>query len=305
MKQTLRQRKSLQSFIGVCLIVITLFSFPTSSVNAENTSASSTTILYLPWTAGSSYYVSRAGSDHGNAIDLIMPRGTPIVAATSGYIRQIVETNTKSGCSESYIKYNNQVVIETARKEKVYYLHLDTNSVPDNLKVGDFVYRGTVIGKSSNIGYVCGQNGGWHLHFQILDSVGNKLTPRFADVNGYYVYSGTSPKSGNVRPTVPLAPQLYTPLIQGTILNRTASFVWKVPPAPVDFPIVSYEIQISSTPTFKAPLLGSWFFKSQTTTSNTFKLNMKSGTYFWRIRAKNVLGTGSWSAIGSFKISPW
>jgi murein DD-endopeptidase MepM/ murein hydrolase activator NlpD len=305
MKQKLGQRKNGFFTIGFLLIMIALLTIPSISVNAKNSSASSLAILYLPWTAGTSNTVTRAGTDHGNAIDFYMPRGTPVLAATSGYIRQIVENNTKSGCNSSYAKYNNQVVIETDKKEKVYYLHIDTNSVPDSLRVGDYVRRGTLIGKSGNIGYVCGQNGGWHLHFHVTNSAGSLVSPRFADVKGYYVYSGSKPISGNVRPTVPVGPKLNSPLVQGTILNRTASFVWKTPPAPIDFPNTSYEIQISSTSSFKAPLIGSWFFKSQLITTNTYKLSIKPGTYYWRVRAKNAIGTGAWSAIGSFKVSSW
>lgn len=157
-------------------------------------------IYYLPWEKGYSHYVSRAGSDHANQIDFVMSKGTPVLAARSGYIRKIVETYTRYGCTDSLLNYANMVVIEdTTTGEWSYYLHLDTNSVPDSLYVGKYVKRGTLIGKAGNIGKTCGSNGGYHLHFEVRRS-GKVVIPFFADVQGGYVKSyKTYTKNAEIR----------------------------------------------------------------------------------------------------------
>ena len=158
-------------------------------------------IYYLPYESGKSFYVVR--TDHsstgtGYAIDFGMPVGTPVLAARSGYIKKIVETQTNSGCVSTYV--NNMVVIEDRTTgELSYYLHLSTNSVPDNLAEGSYVARGTLIGKSGKIGFVCPLNGGdgAHLHFHVTNKSGTRIVPFFADVSGGTVVAYKTYTSGN------------------------------------------------------------------------------------------------------------
>jgi murein DD-endopeptidase MepM/ murein hydrolase activator NlpD len=155
-------------------------------------------VYYLPYTKGESYYVSRAGVDHQNKIDFVMPRGKSILAARGGYIRAIVEKYTVGGCNTALKNYANYVAIEdTVTKEWAYYYHLDTNSVPDSLTVGTYVSRGTLIGKAGNIGYSCGSNGGYHLHFEVKKDNYTVKIPYFADVKYGIVKTGYSYLKGS------------------------------------------------------------------------------------------------------------
>lgn len=148
---------------------------------------------YLPFEWGKSVYVQRAGADHALAIDFAVPVGTPIYSSRGGIIQQIVEKNTQYKCDPSYAKYNNQVVIyDSATGEKQFYLHLSTNSVPDNLRVGQYIPAGTLIGKSGQIGYTCGA----HLHFQVTKN-GARINPQFWEVNGRSLLSKKTYKSLN------------------------------------------------------------------------------------------------------------
>jgi murein DD-endopeptidase MepM/ murein hydrolase activator NlpD len=157
-------------------------------------------VYYLPWAdTSTSYAVSRAGVDHDHAIDFTLPKDLPVYAARSGKIVKIVETNTISGCLAQYSSYANYVAIkDSSTNETAYYVHLKTNSVPDNLVVGTYVTRGTMIGKVGNIGYVCGKNGGYHLHFYVTNSSGTVVDPFFADVQNGFVYTDKSYPNGNI-----------------------------------------------------------------------------------------------------------
>ncbi len=164
------------------------------SYNIKNSAPSRTNgtkgIYYLPWNSGIPIYVSRAGVDHGNAIDFILPKDTTVRAARGGTITKIIEKYSATGCI-STLPANYVEIKDTATGEISRYLHLKTNSVPDSLAVGKVINRGTIIGLSSNVGYSCGQNGGYHLHFEVLKD-GKRLIPFFADVQGGTVYSSKS-----------------------------------------------------------------------------------------------------------------
>ena len=155
--------------------------------------ASSTGIYFLPFEWGKNVYITRAGADHALAVDFSVGVGTPIYSSRGGVIQQIIENNTKYKCDPSYAKYNNQVVIyDPATGEKQFYIHISTNSVPNNLAVGQYIPPGTFIGKSGQIGYTCGA----HLHFQVTKN-GARVNPEFWEVNGGHLVSKKNYKSGN------------------------------------------------------------------------------------------------------------
>jgi len=97
-----------------------------------------------------SYFGPRWGSHH-NAIDIGAPSGTPILAADSG----MVVFRGWSG------NYGNMIKIDHGGGELVtLYAHLSSY----NVKLGDTVSKGDVIGYVGNTGFSTGP----HLHYEIL-----------------------------------------------------------------------------------------------------------------------------------------
>ena len=152
----------------------------------------------LPYLAGTGALTVRAGVDHDNAVDFSMPTGTPVLAARSGRIEQIVQGNDLCGCSPLFALYNNYVVIDHGDGERSYYLHIATNSVPPDLREGSFVERGTLIALSGAVGYTCslvGEGCGPHLHFEVRRQ-DTRIRPRFVEVAdgilSWQVYTSTN-----------------------------------------------------------------------------------------------------------------
>jgi murein DD-endopeptidase MepM/ murein hydrolase activator NlpD len=89
-----------------------------------------------------------------DAIDIIAPAGTPIVAAANGEIAKFFDSERGGITIYQY---------STDRKYVYYYAHLQSRAA--NLKEKDYVAQGTVIGyvgDSGNSGA-----GNYHLHFSI------------------------------------------------------------------------------------------------------------------------------------------
>ena len=85
--------------------------------------------------------------------DILAPRGTPIVSPTDAVVTQI-SVDTLGG---------NYVMTANPGGESYYFAHLDAYA--DNLKVGDVLEPGDVIGYVGNTGDAAG--GPTHLHFGI------------------------------------------------------------------------------------------------------------------------------------------
>lgn len=84
-----------------------------------------------------------------NGIDLVAPKGTPVLSATDG---TVAETGFNS-------EKGNYVIIENVNRIRTLYAHLDTVAVAK----GDDVIRGGNIGTVGNTGMSTGA----HLHFEI------------------------------------------------------------------------------------------------------------------------------------------
>ena len=82
-------------------------------------------------------------------IDIAAPAGTPILASNSGRVVR----------AEEIIYTGNTVVIEHGGGLKTYYFHMETMDV----KEGDLIERGTVLGTVGSTGYSTGA----HLHFEV------------------------------------------------------------------------------------------------------------------------------------------
>jgi len=92
---------------------------------------------------------------------------------------------------------------------------------------------------------------------------------------------------------IPAPPTLSSPADNGQVADRTPTFRWNAATW-----ASSYRIQVSTSSSF-ATLLA-----DQTTsdTSYTAVSEFSLGTYYWRVRASNACGTGSWSPTRSFEV---
>lgn len=89
-----------------------------------------------------------------NAIDIIAPQGTPVLATTDGKIVKLFQSE-KGGITIYQLDPNQRVIY--------YYAHLDRYA--DGLAEGQIVTRGDVIGYVGNTGNA--GEGNYHLHFGI------------------------------------------------------------------------------------------------------------------------------------------
>ena len=102
-----------------------------------------------------SFTAPRGGGRVHGAIDILAPRGTPVVAATDGEVLRLRQNS--AGGITAYL-------IDDARRYIFYYAHLDRYS--------DVLTEGLKVGQGFVIGYV-GTSGNAppdtpHLHFQVM-----------------------------------------------------------------------------------------------------------------------------------------
>jgi hypothetical protein len=96
-----------------------------------------------------------------------------------------------------------------------------------------------------------------------------------------------------VRPKIPVAPALYSPLNGMVMMNRTPTLDWSEVPFGV-----MYEFQVGASKTFKTLVQG-----GSTPSSEFTLITLADGTYYWRVRAINSDNeSGSWSSVRYFKI---
>ncbi len=107
------------------------------------------------------YTQSRAGGRVHNAIDIMAPGGTPVLAAADGEIAKFFDS--KAGGTTIYQR-------SADGKYVYYYAHLKRRA--DGIHEGMAVKRGTVIGYVGDTGNA--GPGNFHLHFSIIipDSAG-------------------------------------------------------------------------------------------------------------------------------------
>lgn len=118
------------------------------------------------------------GARAHNAIDIMAPRGTPVVAAQAGTVEKLFVS--KRGGNTIYVRSPDRALI-------YYYAHLD--SYAPGLSEGQSVYRGETLGTVGISGNV--DPAGPHLHFEIL-----RTTPeanwwqRAVQINPYPLLTG-------------------------------------------------------------------------------------------------------------------
>jgi murein DD-endopeptidase MepM/ murein hydrolase activator NlpD len=99
-------------------------------------------------------------SDHKGA-DFTPGKGTPVYAALDGIVSRI----EYSGGFGMHVYIDHIAVInDKAEKWQTVYAHLQKDSVPKDILVGNIIEAGTIIGAVGNTGTSTGP----HLHFEIL-----------------------------------------------------------------------------------------------------------------------------------------
>jgi murein DD-endopeptidase MepM/ murein hydrolase activator NlpD len=100
-------------------------------------------------------------SSNHKGIDFAPGKGKPVYSSLDGIISQIEH----SGGFGLHVYIDHIVVINNETQYwKTVYAHLQKDSVPENLKVGQIIESGTVIGLVGNTG----TSNGSHLHFEII-----------------------------------------------------------------------------------------------------------------------------------------
>jgi murein DD-endopeptidase MepM/ murein hydrolase activator NlpD len=152
-------------------------------------------VYALPYEVGSRrLFIQGANSrfSHKNelAFDFKMKIGTTVCAARNGVVIATKSDSDKGGLNYAYINDGNHIIIQHEDGSIAQYWHLKHNGVLVNMH--DVVSKGQPIGYAGNTGYTAFP----HLHFQIVDSYGREILPRFKTQKGVkYLRPGRRYKS--------------------------------------------------------------------------------------------------------------
>ena len=111
-----------------------------------------------------------------NAIDLIVDKDTPVLAAADGIVTFVKDISDIGGPNPVYWEYTNFIVIMHSNEEYSRYDHLSYNS--STVKVGQNVIAGEEIAKVGMTGYTYLP----HLHFQVFVVTGFNMWTDFDTV---------------------------------------------------------------------------------------------------------------------------
>lgn len=101
-----------------------------------------------------------------DAVDYMCKEGTEILAALKGEVVLVKEDSKVGGPDKKYWYDGNRIVIKHENKEYSAYEHLRYRGA--EVKIGDKVMEGQLIGYSGNTGYTFGP----HLHFEVFRFTG-------------------------------------------------------------------------------------------------------------------------------------
>ena len=108
-----------------------------------------------------------------NAIDLIVDKDTPVLAAADGMVTFVKDISDIGGPNPAYWEYTNFIVIMHSNGEYSRYDHLSYNS--SKVLVGQHVIAGEEIAKVGMTGYTYLP----HLHFQVFVVTGFNMWTDF------------------------------------------------------------------------------------------------------------------------------
>lgn len=126
-------------------------------------------------------YLSTLSHKGELALDFKMKKGTKICAARDGVVVSAREDSKQGGYKMKYLSEGNFIIIKHDDGTYANYWHLDYNGV--DVKKGDSIIQGQVIGRSGNTGYSAFP----HLHFEVTgkDSPGyGQMPTRFHTKKG-------------------------------------------------------------------------------------------------------------------------
>ena len=103
------------------------------------------------------------GKGH-TGVDFAASIGTPILAARSGIVTGVANTDLYPGC----YSYGKWIMVKHPNGLSTLYAHLSLQ----NVSIGDEVLTGQIIGYSGNTGYSTGP----HLHFGVYATEGVRIT---------------------------------------------------------------------------------------------------------------------------------
>lgn len=103
------------------------------------------------------------------AVDIAMPKGTPIVAVKDGIVMDVESDFSRSGWSDKYADEANFVRLVHRDDSMTIYAHLDSDSIL--VGRGQSVKQGELLGYSGTTGYSTGP----HLHFAWQINTGKLL----------------------------------------------------------------------------------------------------------------------------------
>jgi murein DD-endopeptidase MepM/ murein hydrolase activator NlpD len=135
-------------------------------------------VLLPPFPADSEYPISQGfrgerthtTPDSEFAIDIVMPVGTPILAARDGTVMDVEEDFDRGGADRSkFVDKANHVRILHDDGTMALYAHLDLASV--SVRRGARIRAGQPIARSGNTGFTSGP----HLHFAVQQNTGMQL----------------------------------------------------------------------------------------------------------------------------------
>jgi murein DD-endopeptidase MepM/ murein hydrolase activator NlpD len=124
------------------------------------------------WQIGQGFHGGFSHTDEQNlyAVDLVVPTGTPVLAARDGVVMQVESAFDRAGLNrQKYAVRANVVRILHDDGTMAVYAHLQENAV--YVRVGERVGVGQQIALSGNTGYSSGP----HLHFCVQLNTGMRL----------------------------------------------------------------------------------------------------------------------------------
>lgn len=125
--------------------------------------------LQFPISQGFDNDVTHSKPPNQYAVDIVMPIGTPILAARAGTVMDMEDDFHGAAQQQRYLARSNQIRILHADGTMAVYAHLQPNSL--RVRLGTKIARGQWIANSGNTGF----SNGPHLHFVIQLNAGMSL----------------------------------------------------------------------------------------------------------------------------------